>query len=118
MARKKQIVFFLVFINLFSQSYYFKNKKIELFPEKNLKSAKGIKYFKTTNGIRVGIKNEIIIKIKNKTVLKNLTVKKQLDKNTYLITTKEDIFVFLQNLYKNQNIIYAVPNFYKTIKRR
>ena len=29
MARKKQIVFFLIFINLFSQSYYFKDKKIK-----------------------------------------------------------------------------------------
>ena len=89
-----------------------------VFPEKSTRNTNGIKYFKTTNGTKVGVKNEIIIKVKNKKALKNLEIKKQLDENTYLIIAKKEIFSYLQELYKNKNIIYAVPNFYKKIYKR
>jgi len=118
MASKKWIVLFFVIFNLFGEVYYFKDKKIELFPEKNLRSLSTIRYYKTRSGKRVGIKDEIIVKIINKNALKNMQIKKQLDKNTYLITAKGDIFLYLQKLYQNKDIIYAVPNMYKKIQRR
>ncbi|MDD2698749.1 MAG: hypothetical protein PHF17_08120 [Arcobacteraceae bacterium] len=110
--------------------YYNGNKKISLikttFANSNLREVSNTTYYKTPDNLILGVNDEIILKIKDKNMLKYLetkygfTVIKELFSNTYLIkvTNKEETIQKANDLYLEETIEYASPNFIKTINKR
>ncbi len=125
MKSSKIIIFSLLLISLEAKEFYYEyGKKIEvtkLFQKRGLNS---ISFYQTSNGEKVGVKNEIIVKCKDEVCLKlfkklNLTDIEKVG-NFYLIKLKknQNIFKISQKLYEDNSTILAHPNFIKEIKKR
>ena len=132
-----KIIFFLIFCFKFPNAtdnfYYQKDKKVFLTPIKSTQirtfqkiNATQIDYYKTPKGHTVGINKALIVKIKEEKALENLlkkysiVVKKKLAKKLYLMEvncTKATLDISNQ-LYHDDNVSYAHPNFIKKIESR
>jgi hypothetical protein len=115
--------FILIIINsiLLSDVHYFSyNKIVKLTPLKNSRTLNSdIKYYTNEAGQKIGVKQEIILKCKDKRVcielIKSYNFEKieQLTSKLILVklTKDQDIFAISNELYKNNNIEFAHPNF-------
>ena len=127
---KKIIMVFIVIIKLgFSQEnyYYENNQKITItsidITEKN---SQNIDYYKNNNGIALGVTTQLIVKLKENKSLEtyleefNLTLKKTLGKNLYLLkTTNKNLTIEISNrLNEKKDIEFSHPDFIKKRIRR
>jgi hypothetical protein len=131
---KKNIIFltFLFFANASDDFYYQNNKKVFLTPLEisqnfqKIDSNQTINYYKTQNNMTVGVSKEIIIKIKEKKVLKALlkkypiSLKTKLTSQLYVLESNStSVTLEVSNqLYHDENVSYAHPNFIKKIVKR
>ena len=113
----------LLTLNACANDYYYEyGKKIELTPI-NTPSTRSInandtKYYKTKDGRKIGIKNEIIVKLKKEVDPKGFFLKynientEHLGSTTYLLklSPSQNVFKLSQEMYKDSDTIYAVPN--------
>ncbi len=127
MLSKKMILLYVITIFIQNISadddFYFRyGKKISLTPVNSIsREISDVKFFKNERGVLLGVTNKIIVKLNSDDYLDkilkdyNLTLLKKLGKNLYLLsTTKSDATLHIANeLYKNQNIKYAHPDFIK-----
>ena len=126
----KILTFLIVlFSTLHSETFYYEfGKKVTVTKIKdNRENVKdGISYYKNKIGQKIGVKNEIITKCKKsidcKTVLKEYDFIniKNLTSKILLITLNEnqDPFLISQQLYLDDKIEFAHPNFIKKKTRR
>ena len=114
---------------LLSDTYYYSfGKKVKLtkLKETRVINDQNITYYKNSAGQKLGVKNEILTKCKEKDKCKdifkkyNLTQIKNLTPNILLITLKntEDPFELSQKLFLEDMIEFAHPNFIKRKQRR
>ena len=131
----KTIFLFLFFTYLGASEnnfYYNGNKKVSLEKINTTQSTSrtvdstDIIYYKTSRNITLGVTNEIIIKLKDPTMLQYLEEKysfsiiKEIFKGTYLIkiTNPENTITVANTLHEEDAISYASPNFVKSIDQR
>ena len=111
------------------QFYYQNNQKIYLHPiENNLatRNISNIKYFKTKDNIKLGVIDEILLKIyedKNiESIIKqyNLVLLKKVIPKVYLVKvlSKIQTIDISNQLHNDIRIKYANPNFLKEVKKR
>ncbi len=132
--------FIAIFLFLFStylgaienNFYYNGNKKVSLEKINTTQSTSrsvdsaDIIYYKTSRNITLGVTNEIIIKVKDSTMLQylekkyNFSIIKEIFTGTYLIkiTNPEDTITIANALHQENSIEYASPNFVKSINKR
>ena len=127
---KKIILTFLLTSMILLQAnifYYEHGKKVELKEVKEIRSnVKGITYYKTVQGNKLGVTDEIIVQCK-----KNIDCFKLLEDQGFINISKlssilfllkvgknENVFTLSQKLYKQSEIIMAHPNFTKQRIRR
>ena len=122
---KKYLLFFIVSSLFGGELFYYDNgKKIYLEEKFNLRSSNGVHFFRTSRGTDVGIKNRLIIKTKDinqiKDLLTNLKFIKDLGDNLYLFEANSTISAISEanRLNNENNIEFAVPEFYKRITIR
>ncbi len=113
----------LLTLNACANDYFYEyGKKVELTPvntpsTRSLNSS-NIKYYKTKDGRKIGIKNEIIVKLKKGVDPKGFFLKynikntEHLGSTTYLLklSASQNIFTLSQEMYKDSDTVYAVPN--------
>ena len=102
--------------------YYEYGKKVYLKPMIQTRSAKksDVTYYKTDTNETIGIKNEILFKLRKDISLDDFLQKFQLDKTqvkkiadkTYLLKLSkgENLFELTQQMYEDKDTIYATPN--------
>ena len=106
--------------------YYEYGKKVDLKHLNTQRDLGGIQYYEKSNGSKVGLKDEIILKCKDNISCKDSLLKYKFKSiknlsNTLIIVQiedKEDIFKIAQELYNEDNIEFATPNFIKERKAR
>ena len=122
----------LVFaLNVFASEYYYEyGKKVELTPVAQTSQRSinipNVKYYKTKDGREIGIKNEIIVKLKKGVDEKvffakyNLTNTEHLGSTTYLLklNKNQNIFTLSQDMHKDSDTIYAMPNRIQKYQKR
>lgn len=125
----------LGFVSLFASSEYFYSggKKVPLTPLltnnyslKNQNNLNETIYYKTHNDIKLGVRDEIIIKIHKDSNIASilekydLTLIKSFSNNLYLIQVKNsnDTLDISNKLYLESSVVYAHPNFIKEIIKR
>lgn len=129
-------VFFLYLLSFYgcsSEYYYYQNgKKVFLKPSlkatKNLaNSQSNIHYYDTENNISLGVTNEILITTKSEVLniddlieRYQLTLLKKISSNIYLleVSNESELFSTVNELYQEDKIQYAHPNFIKNIQKR
>jgi predicted adenine nucleotide alpha hydrolase (AANH) superfamily ATPase len=124
----KKIWFILIMANILqAQEFYYEyGKKVNLKPISTQRDLNGIKYYQKAEGVKVGVKDEIILKCKDNISCRDSLLKYQFKSienlsNTLIIVQiedKEDIFKIAQELYNQDNIEFATPNFTKERKAR
>ncbi len=135
----KQIFIFIVFFNSFlfsSDTFFYKNgKKISLEPIENISTnsrssidnTADIKYYKTSNNVVLGVRDDIMLELKNGYIISNylskynLKIKKQFNDYLYIVEkiNIEDSTLDISNLLSlEEGIQSANPNFIKTLKKR
>jgi len=121
---QKVWVFFIVLVQIvLSESYYYKgHQKVTLEPIKNTASrSKDIHFYKTVDGIRLGITDKILVKLYSGQDLEPLLQKyhlqsiKSLGRNLYLLKANSiDSTLEIANaLDREQGVVYAHPDFIK-----
>ena len=128
--RKKSIVLLLgLTLSGSANDFYYENgKKIEVFKlaeKRDLKNPE-FSHYKTSNGHKVGVNNEILVQCEEGVECQSLLIAQKLEKVTkitdkiFLVTTAkgENVFEWSQKLYENENIKVAHPNFLKTKRWR
>jgi len=125
---KKIFSFILLSGMLYATSSYYQNGKlVELLPAQNSRLFdNNIQYYQTRLGTRVGIKDDILVEC-NKDI-DCMALLKQYNFNNisnvtstiFLITinNSDDIFKVSRELYNNQNVKFAHPNFIKKQQQR
>ncbi len=121
----KNILFLTIVLtlNACANDYFYEyGKKVELTPINNPSTRSinnsNIKYYKTKDGRKIGIKNEIIVKLKKDIDPKafflkyNITNSEHLGSTTYLLklSPSQNVFTLSQEMYNDNDTIYAVPN--------
>ena len=110
-----------------AQEFYYEfGKKVLVTPLADSRSVDGIKYYTKSEGKEIGVKDEIILKCKD-----NISCKESLEKYKFISITNlskslilvkientKDIFKISQELYNEDNIEFATPNFIKERKAR
>ena len=132
---KKEIIMSLIGLSLLTEAsdfYYENGKKVEVVKiekvHKQQKKNSGleVKYYKTSKGHKIGVKNDILVECQEdencKEVLsayETLSVK-ALSDTIFIVTIAKDknIFEFSQKLYEDIKIKIAHPNFRKEKRRR
>jgi len=125
------MVIMMFALNACASDYYYEyGKKVELTPVDKISSrsidSQNIRYYKTKDGRVIGIKNEIIVKLKkgvdskeffSKYDIKNI---EHLGSTTYLLKLEksQDVFTLSQELYKDNDTIYAIPNRIQKYQKR
>ena len=125
------MIFVMFTLSACAKDYFYEyGKKVELTPVKNLSTRsmnlEDVRYYKTRDGEEIGIKNEIIVKLKkgveandffSKYDIKNT---KHLGSTTYLLKLEknQNVFTLSQKMYKDSSTIYAVPNRIKKYLKR
>jgi len=132
---KHKIIISLLGVTLFgcaSDFYYENGKKIEVTKiddksiQKKVNANDAIQYYKNSKGHKIGVKNDILIKCKEKVACKELLSKyettsiRSLSPTIFIveIAKEKNVFEFSQKLYEDENISIAHPNFRKEKKRR
>ncbi len=116
-------LFVLIFTNILGSDYFFEyGKKVELEPIPSTRDLNNndVKYYKTRDGRKIGIKNEIIVKlkknIKSSDFFKKYNIKsKNIEKlggQIYLIKLEksQNIFKLSNKMYQDSDTKFAVPN--------
>jgi len=126
MILKTTFLFFSLFGVLFATEYFYYNgdKKVTL--TKMAQSNETINYYTTPSNTIIGVTDEIIIKLKDSTMLESLSIKYNflvidtLTENLYLIkvSNKEETLQMANKLYLEDSVQYASPNFIKSIDKR
>jgi hypothetical protein len=109
-------------------SYYSRGKLIEVektYTERSLDGS-AVKYYTTSRGEKVGVTDEILVKCKADRdcydVIKKYNFKEIKKINSFLFKVKvkddKDVFRISRELYEDENIAIAHPNFTRKIKRR
>lgn len=117
-------VLLLSAMHLFGETYYYSfGQKIILkpLPQKRSAAKKNIRYFQTKAGVKLGVKNEIIIGCQDmkkcKPILKNYPIAsvEKISNVLYLLKLKKgsDPFKVANSLYQKKPIFLAHPNFIK-----
>jgi len=113
-----------------SDYFYEYGKKVELTPVEKVSSRsienQNVRYYKTKDGREIGIKNEIIVKLKKGVDPKGFLLKyniensEHLGSTTYLLKLKrsQNVFTLSQEIYKDSDTIYAIPNRIQKYQRR
>ncbi len=109
-----------------SDFYYEYGKKVMITKSYESRDNSGIKYYQNSQGKKIGVDDKIIVKCKIdkscKENIKKYNIKEieKLSDTLYLVTIapKEDIFRLSQELYRDDSIEFAHPNFTKERKRR
>lgn len=114
---------------IFAEQFYYgtKNKKISLTPiqtsQPQTQNGKKIQYFQTNTGVSVGISDEIMIMIQDKSRLLELqkiyhfSIKESLDEITFVITANNTDTINLANtLHTQSGVILSHPNFIRTLQ--
>lgn len=117
-----------VFLLYAEPCYFYKyNKKTILLPlHSSARTEKNIDFYQNERGIVLGVSDGIIVKLKDsegvEDLLKefNLTLKKKLDDNLYLLKTQsKKVTIELSNrLHEKEGVEYAHPDFIKKSVRR
>jgi len=122
---KNLLLLFTVFVQFVCASdnyFYNKNQKTILTPDASTsRSSSTIDYYKTDNGIIVGVTDKIIAKVDCDSDIKkylnefNLTIEKELDKNLYLLKAQnKSLTIDISNrLSEKDDVEYAHPDFIK-----
>lgn len=117
-------------LSIFAKEVFFfqDSKKIILTPieDKKTQSAKNLKYYKTQNGSELAVNNEILLKLDNNESIDkylkkyNLTLIKRYKNNLFLVKTNDttELFDTANDLYEEDGVLYAHPNFIKKTDRR
>jgi len=126
----KSLILLVGFVlTLFSNDFYYAyGKKIQLaklYESRAINDSSTI-YYLTPEGEKVGIKDEILVACKDtvncKKELKKYDFSKisQLTKTLLVIKIQknDNIFTLLQELHNDTNIMFAHPNFVKTLRKR
>jgi len=125
------MVIALFTLNACASDYYYEyGKKVELTPVENVSSRsidkQDVKYYKTKDGREIGIKNEIIVKLKKGVDPKSFFLKynmkntEHLGSTTYLLKLEksQNVFTLSQEMYEDSDTIYAIPNRIQKYQRR
>ncbi len=106
-------------------TYYYKNNQqvtITKIPSTDMyRDYSTIDYYKTDNGVTVGITDKIIVKVSSDSDIRkylnafNLTIEKELGKNLYLLKAEnKNLTIDISNrLSEKDDIEYAHPDFIK-----
>ena len=123
-----KILFFLLFIFscLFGDVYYINdNKKVYLKEDLNLsKNNDEVRWFRDKNNLLYGVKNEIIFVLKKAEDKNNvlnrysLILKENISDKILLVKTNLDVFEISNQLYNDDAVLYAHPNFITKVKSR
>jgi uncharacterized protein YbcI len=126
MILKAIFLFFSLFGVLSATEYFYYNgdKKVTLI--KTTQSNETINYYTTPANTIIGVTDEIMIKLKDSTMLESLSIKYNflvidtLTENIYLIkvSNKEETLPMANELYLEDSVQYASPNFIKSIDKR
>ena len=122
----------LTLLGCASDFYYENGKKVELVKletseVQEKKSHEGeVKYYKTSKGHKVGVKDDILVECHEKVSCKEVLSKYEtlsitsLTKSIFVVKVAKDknIFEFSQKLYEDADIKIAHPNFRKEKRRR
>ena len=127
----KYIVLYITLIVSFAfsdTSYYHKGKLTTLTPITEVRSLgeNGIKYYRTNFGNKVGVTDEILVKCYQSSDCFNTLDKynfrsiSKVTQTIYLvkIDNENDIFKISQELFLDDNIKFAHPNFIKEQQKR
>jgi len=125
-------LFLLLILGLFAKDlYYYQNhKKVVLSPvfeERGFnRSMASVAYFNTTQGHTVGVRNEVIVKLKPGFLIDTLKeygsfkIKKNLSKRLYVLQTDspKEAIALANALYKDHRVVYAHPNMIRRMLKR
>lgn len=127
----KKLLILIIGLNLFSGDFFYEyGKKVELTQTpthlRSLDIKESVKQYTTKDGRIIGIKNEIIVKLKEEAdstmffTSYDLNNIEKISTNTYLVklTKAQNIFTLSQKLYESSNTIYAIPNKIQKVQRR
>ena len=114
----------LVQIALADNAYYYKNNKQTALTI--LWSDSNTDYYENENGTVLGVRNKIIIKLKNSDNLEKyinefkLNLEKTLGENLYLLSVKnKNLTIGISNsLNEKEDVEYSHPNFIQKMMRR
>ncbi|MDO8454304.1 MAG: hypothetical protein Q7S59_07020 [Sulfurimonas sp.] len=124
----KSLMIFLMLLLQYGSAddtYYYKNNHqvaITKIPITNsYRDSSTIDYYKTDNGVTLGVTNKIIVKIASESDIKkylnafNLTIEKELGKNLYLLKAEnKSLTLDISNrLSEKEDVEYAHPDFIK-----
>jgi len=125
------MIFMMFTLSACASDYFYEyGKKVELTPIDKLSTRsvdlQGVRYYKTKDGKEVGIKNEIIVKLKKDVDSKeffskyNIKNTEHLGSTTYLLKLEksQNVFTLSQKMYKDSSTIYAIPNRIKKYQKR
>jgi hypothetical protein len=127
--KKYLLLSFSLSLSLLATDYYYEyGKKVEVTKLNQIRTINNqdIKYYMTSNGHKVGVNDEIIVQCQD-----NINCQNELEKYSFLKISKlskklflvkassgDNIFKISQELYSNDAIKLAHPNFIKNRKRR
>ena len=124
----KKIWFMVIVVGMIqAQEFYYEfGKKVLVTPLADSRAVDGVKYYTKEEGKKIGVRDEIILKCKDNISCKESLVKYKfvsianLSKSLILVKVKDtkDIFKIAQELYNEDNIEFATPNFIKERKTR
>ncbi|MDQ7047655.1 MAG: hypothetical protein Q9M39_08550 [Sulfurovum sp.] len=129
MKEKIAAILVLVSLNACANEYYYEHgKKVTLTSVEQNRAMSGndVHYYVTEYGHKVAVTNELIVQCESDVnctdVLKSHSLKNisKLSKTLFLaeVNKGDNIFKVSQKLHEDKNILFAHPNFKKTMKRR
>jgi hypothetical protein len=115
-----------------SDFYYENGKKVEVLKiesneiQKKKVNEDAVKYYKTSTGHKIGVKNDILVECNEKIDCREVLAKYEtvslnaLTDTIFLVKISKDknVFEFSQKLYEDTDIKIAHPNFRKEKRRR
>ena len=125
---KKLLLLLILLTSLSAESFYYQNgKKVFLKPAPSLapaafgvRSVNDITYYENENGQKLGVKNQILVTLKEHSSIEsilekyNLLLVKKLTSTIYLLETKslnDSVFEKAAALYEDETTLHAEPNF-------
>ncbi len=118
----------IVFINFACAEHYIKNGKKEVLTPIKLENRSSMegKFYITKNGIKLGVGDSLFVKFKNEDFLDkymkkyNLFLLQKVTSNLYLfrVHDKNMTLKTANSLSEEKGVIYAHPNFKKSVKLR
>ena len=119
----KEIIFTFMLLLEFTMAkdYFYKDDKKIVIEKVGMSNIKNIEYYKTEEGIFLGISDKIIVKMKDIDFLEkyiqkyNISMQKKISKNLYLIQVKDrsKTLHVANELHEEEDVEYAQPDFIK-----